>query len=105
MRSPPARSSKGIMPTPRGPSTATAAQAAPIEKELHSKRSHDRPVPSAKKLKLNPSLASSKDFGVSSDSEETELEFEPPLTKSTPAPPRVSSATKATVAAKGKQPM
>ncbi|KAM6554196.1 hypothetical protein CsatB_014958 [Cannabis sativa] len=116
--------------TPVGPSTRTRAQQASVEKELRSSRSHDKPAPPAKKkLKTNPPSVSSsseeeepmevssdksislhsekeipEDIGVSSDSEGTELEPEPPLTKSAPTPARSSSPAKASAAAKGKKP-
>ncbi|KAM6543848.1 hypothetical protein CsatB_008295 [Cannabis sativa] len=133
--SPPASSVKEVAAsTPTGPSTRTRAQQASVEKELRSSRIRDKPVPLAKKQKVNPpsislsseeeepmedpsvdssdksvSLHSEKeipeDIGVSSDSEETELEPEPPLTKSASAPARSFSAAKAFAAAKGTQPM
>ncbi|XP_060965590.1 uncharacterized protein LOC133034513 [Cannabis sativa] len=126
---------KGVAATTLiGPSSCTRAQQASLKKELRTKRSHDRPIPPTKKLKLNPPLAFSsfeeeepmevpsddsetkslsipsekvllEDFGVSSDNEETDLDLEPPLTKFTLARPRASSAAKAIAAAKGKQPM
>ncbi|XP_060968793.1 uncharacterized protein LOC133036272 [Cannabis sativa] len=126
--SPPAASVPASTPT--GPSTRTRAQQASVEKELRSSRSRDKPAPPAKKLKTNPPSVSSsseeeepmevssdksvslhsekeilEDIGVSSDSEETELEPEPPLTKSASTPARSSSAAKASAAAKGKQPI
>ncbi|KAM6577528.1 hypothetical protein CsatB_029365 [Cannabis sativa] len=102
--------------TPTGPSTHSRAQKASIEKEIFMKRSHDKLAPPAKKLKLNPpSISSSseeeepmQDPSVDCENksiEDTELEPESPLPKSTPTPPRGSSATKASAAAKGKQPM
>ncbi|KAM6580519.1 hypothetical protein CsatA_004293 [Cannabis sativa] len=127
--SPPAASVPASTPT--GPSTRTRAQhQASVEKELRSSRSRDKPAPPAKKLKTSPPSVSSsseeeepmevssdkfvslhyekeipEDIGVSSDSEETELEPEPPLTKSASTPALSSSAAKASAAAKGKQPM